>query len=147
MNKTIKNHKVNFSPSKVLNRNKIIGGNLLNDAFTNIYLDGSSSSISSVNISSNYLSSKKNEKGLFKTNSMKHYPSLNKLNLSGLTKFNKTSLKYLPKNKMHFPKMKSIPLVFQKQNNNISLQLSKSLFLLEKGVNESDKLKFKNENN
>jgi hypothetical protein len=146
MNKTIKNHKVNFSPSKVLNRNKIIGGNLLNDAFTNIYLDGSSSSISSVNISSNYLSSKKNEKGLFKTNSMKHYPSLNKLNLSGLTKFNKTSLKYLPKNKMHFPKMKSIPLVFQKQNNNISLQLSKSLFLLEKGVNESDKLKFKNEN-
>ena len=59
MNKTIKNHKVNFSPSKVLNRNKIIGGNLLNDAFTNIYLDGSSSSISSINISSNYLSSKK----------------------------------------------------------------------------------------
>ena len=41
--------------------------------------------------------------------------------------------------------MKSIPIIFQKQNKDISLKLSKSLFLLEKGINVNDKMKFKNE--
>ena len=143
---TNKNQNTNNSSFKVLNRNKLIGvKNLSNDAFTKFNLDGSYSSFSSFHFSTNNLSIKKNEKSLFKTKSMKHYPNLNKLNLSTLTKFNNTNLKYLPKSKIDFPKMKSIPIIFQKQNKDISLKLSKSLFLLEKGINVNDKMKFKNE--
>ena len=147
MNKTIKNQKALFTSSKVLNRNKIVrANNLLNDAYTNMKLDGSTTSFSSFHFSSNHLSLKKPEKNLFKTNSMNYHPSLNKLNISSETKVNEMTLKYLPKSKMGFQKMKSIPLVFQKQTKDIVLKLSKSLFLFEKGINESDKMKFKNEN-
>lgn len=139
--------KGNINDSKILMYRNKKTDNSLNDGIMNILLNGSSSSFSDMNYSYKGLYSKRNEKKIYKSNSVKQHSNLNKLNLSNTASktYNRLYLKYLPKKKLDFPKKESAPLIFNETNKKISLSLTKSLFLIEKGINEKEQIKFKAE--
>lgn len=138
----------NYSKKKS-NRNKTKMGNdnYLNDEITNLFFEGSNCSISDLNFSFKGLTSKRNEKMIYKSNSMRKNSNLNKLNLSNSASktYNKIKLKYLPKKIFNVPKKNNVPLIFIKEKKNLSLSLTKSLLLIERGVYEKEKHKFKSE--
>ena len=139
------NNNLTLSSNKKINRNilKIRTENNCNEGISNFLIDGQNSSFSDIKINFKELLSKANEKGILKSNSSSHLSSLSILNISNISS-SSLNLKYVPKSKLSFSKIKSIPL---KNNNKVNIEttlgLKKPLFFLSKGINEYDQLSFK----
>ena len=126
MNENLKKKCNEISPNKVINKNTGVG---------NLVYEGISKIVEATPHSEN-----KN-----KLNSLKHYSNLCKLNSSNSDRKISKLLKYVPKKNLNFPKIDSIPKLFNKPKKFFSLEINRSISLFEKGISENDHLKFKSE--